>query len=100
MLVDEYPASLKCMPPHFSVESKVAETGVLCKLAISIPHLVLEVVANGDLFCHGDRNSASPVDSSVGKAHDVHPSMVNSLIVAKTLCLTWVQLTGVSALTS
>ena len=33
VLVDEYPASLYCMPPHFSDESKVAEAGLLCKLS-------------------------------------------------------------------
>ena len=38
------------------------------------------------VFCCGDRNSASPVGSSVGKAHDMYPSVVNSLMGESPTC--------------
>jgi len=62
MLLDVYSASLECTPAHFSAEGKVTEATVSGKLAIFIPHQVLEVISHS----HGSLSWSQEVSINGG----------------------------------
>ena len=47
ILVDKDSTRLESPPPHLCVESKEAESGMLCKLTVPVFHQMLKVVAHG-----------------------------------------------------
>jgi len=71
MLPDVNSASLEYTLAHFNVEGKVMEARVPCKLAIFVPHQVLEVISTVTVRSRRARKSPLSVGSKVGKAHEI-----------------------------